>query len=816
MRRWIAIAGVTVMGASACSGGEAPPPPPPPPTTAETPVEAPPTTATAADPPIEEPSTPTTAPVIAAPRVPRTLALTYGGGCAIHEGRVSCWGESPREDEDEEVSERPEVQLTGDYVDLAASDTIACATRPATPPAVPPTTTTTTPAPAAILPPAHQTVCFGTGDDIADDVRELEEANDDDEEDWEDDGEELASIELASQVINRAIDFSLGEAGGCVVQPTGPDATRVHCAGSEFEARSIDGVRATEGILEVCVGSQFACGRTHDGHVRCWGENDVGQLGDGLESEVAESATEVRGLEHVLHLGCGYDHACALRDDHTVWCWGDNTYGALGRDPDALALSRTPLRVEEITNAASIAVGSSVSCALFDEGPPRCWGDGDMGRLGDGTTRSSFTPVEATAIGPVRELAFGESHACAVRGDEASREVVCWGLGTDGAIGPRARRRDYAPVEPFAGAGPIARIAVGSGSICALVGADVATAEVRCVGSLGANTDEGVEAARVVRTVERSALAAAPTLSGLVASDPSAQSVMSLYSVCTLDGTHHLTCAPRSTPTTTSATIDDVVSVSPATQRLCILRTEGGVECAPEGTGITTLAFTRLSHLPLAAGLVSIGGQPCVITREDARLVCDGASGFGVRSGVEAFPPPSPDDAGVPAQPSSTPPMFRFRDLANVAQVVTVGGVVHARLEDGRVMRVSQTTAPTQLLDRVLSITEGSSFACARRRGDQGVEAWCWGSNVRGQLARAEASSVPVRIQGLEVPLPERAEGDPPIDLEMHGVLELAARDTNACARLSDGRALCWGSEDSGQLARAPSTLRLRPIVVLD
>jgi hypothetical protein len=145
--------------------------------------------------------------------VPRTLALTYTGGCAIHEGRVSCWGESPREDEDEEPTERPEIQLTGDFVDLTASDSIACAARP-----------------------GGGLACFGLGDDIAADAQELLE--DEGGDDWIANEEERREIDVANSALQNAIDLAVSDAGACLVRRSG-EGTHVACGGSSFEARAL-------------------------------------------------------------------------------------------------------------------------------------------------------------------------------------------------------------------------------------------------------------------------------------------------------------------------------------------------------------------------------------------------------------------------------------------------------------------------------------------------------------------------------------------------------------------------------------------------
>jgi hypothetical protein len=685
---------------------------------------------------------------------------------------------SPRADEDEEPGERPEIQSTGDFVDLAVNDDLACARRASGP-----------------------GECWGTPTEIADDVRAYDQrlAAEADEE-WA--GEEDASTDtdLASSLLGASSDLAMGFAGACAVPARSPQraaAAETVCAGLEFENSAIDGIRGTEDVVEVCVGMGHACGRTSGGEVRCWGDNTEGQLGDGLDDPHADSAVRVRALDRVLHVACGEEHSCALRDDGSVWCWGTNEVGQVGQPEEAME-SRVPVRIAGIERANAIVAGGSASCALFDEGAPRCWGDNRYGVLGDGTTRSTRTPVEASRLGSVRELALGASHGCAVRGDEASREILCWGLGRDGALGPRARRRGFEPVRLFEDAPAPSSLTVLPRAIC------IGSAEgLRCLGELGAEPEGGLEAMRTARPVEPGRLA---SLAG--------SRISLAHHLCERAETE-LRCRPTATPDAPPQVLSDVRAAAAGGQQVCVVHLDGRTECAVSAA--TGLRFVPYEELPPAIGLARLaGGSTCVLTRDGGFVVCDGMGGQR-SAGVEPFPPPSEDDAGVsaPAGPARQP-LVRFRDLEGVVEL-GAGGTL-ARTADGRLFRIAQHATPAVLLDRVESFRVHGSFGCARRIGDAGGEVWCWGANGP-LLARREGSPMPVRIPGLEVPpAPAPPDGPPPapVDARAVGVVELATSDTNACARLSDGRVMCWGEDFEGQLGRMPEALRLQPVVVLD
>jgi hypothetical protein len=96
----------------------------------------------------------------------------------------------------------------------------------------------------------------------------------------------------------------------------------------------------------------------------------------------------------------GAEHACALLQDGTVRCWGDNNWGQLGNGSPAGATSTTPATtVTGITTAIAASSGAEHTCALLQDGSVQCWGRNTDGRLGNGTTTNAFTPVTVVGLG---------------------------------------------------------------------------------------------------------------------------------------------------------------------------------------------------------------------------------------------------------------------------------------------------------------------------------------------------------------------------------------------------------------------------------
>ena len=139
---------------------------------------------------------------------------------------------------------------------------------------------------------------------------------------------------------------------------------------------------------------QHSCALLTDGTVECWGYNSNGQLGDGTTTSSFRSTVTVSGITTASSIDLGSSHSCAVLTEGKVKCWGENDSGQLG---DGTTTDRTtPVEVSGITTATRVIVGTDHSCAVLTDGTAKCWGDNSAGELGDGTTTDSTSPVEAT------------------------------------------------------------------------------------------------------------------------------------------------------------------------------------------------------------------------------------------------------------------------------------------------------------------------------------------------------------------------------------------------------------------------------------
>lgn len=213
-----------------------------------------------------------------------------------------------------------------------------------------------------------------------------------------------------------------GSEGGVA---SGPAPTAVQ----RTRATPIDGVT---NAVEIAVGAGHACARRRGGAVFCWGDNGVGQLGDGSLAS-SETAVRVDGLEDAIQISTMAAHTCAVRKNGKVVCWGNNQFGVLGT-LNALGQASVPVEVTGIDDATQVSAGEFSTCALRESGRVVCWGRALDGQLGDGVPDHAAClgsaepcvaePVEVVGIDDAVEITASLNGACARRANGA---VACWG-----------------------------------------------------------------------------------------------------------------------------------------------------------------------------------------------------------------------------------------------------------------------------------------------------------------------------------------------------------------------------------------------------
>ena len=255
----------------------------------------------------------------------------------------------------------------------------------------------------------------------------------------------------------------------------GDDATAM--GDDPQELQSLTPIPFTERAVSLCTGYRHSCALFEGGAVRCWRNNDFGQLGQGHTDHIGANLEDTSTLpaidlgEPATRVAAGFLHTCALLQSGQLKCWGKNsnyTYSAgtlnyvhtgrgqlgqeelsavtadnnLGDDEGEMNVlppvdvgthdNGTPIQV------INVSVGVDHTCALLETHQVKCWGANHRGQLGLGDTRNNigFDPQDMgnnlppIALGThadgepfgVIEVSANSSYTCAIRSD--SREIL--------------------------------------------------------------------------------------------------------------------------------------------------------------------------------------------------------------------------------------------------------------------------------------------------------------------------------------------------------------------------------------------------------
>jgi alpha-tubulin suppressor-like RCC1 family protein len=223
-------------------------------------------------------------------------------------------------------------------------------------------------------------------------------------------------------------------------------------------------------VTAIAAGSKHTCALAA-GEVWCWGDNTFGQLGLGTSGATTGGPTphRVPDLSGILLIAAGGSHSCAA-DASQTYCWGRGDSGQLGDGSTSAAPQPTPKAVPGFAGAIGLAAGDAHTCA-FNTSGVFCWGANSAGQLGTGSATNPIASPPASAIlDNVSFLGLGANHTCAGR----SGSLMCWGANSAKQIDTSGRDQP-SPKGVLSGA---TAVAGGIGHTCAIT--DKQT--VRCWG----------------------------------------------------------------------------------------------------------------------------------------------------------------------------------------------------------------------------------------------------------------------------------------------------------------------------------------------
>jgi alpha-tubulin suppressor-like RCC1 family protein len=220
----------------------------------------------------------------------------------------------------------------------------------------------------------------------------------------------------------------------------------------------------------VAAGAAATCVIHTGGELECFGSNELGQLGAATPASSGQRVRVDLGGPAV-QVAAGEGYACARRDDDSLWCWG-LTAGAAGQLGDGAATgSPTPIQVTALGNEViDVAAGTAATCARTRDKSLWCWGDNSEGAVGVGDLGGITAPAPVTGFGTAEAVCTGGGHTCALASDGI---IWCWGRNVDGETGTTLASADPvaapATVQYSTTATAATAIACGAHHTCALL-----------------------------------------------------------------------------------------------------------------------------------------------------------------------------------------------------------------------------------------------------------------------------------------------------------------------------------------------------------
>ena len=182
----------------------------------------------------------------------------------------------------------------------------------------------------------------------------------------------------------------------------------------------------------VAVGRGFMCGVAVGSSLWCWGHGGNGELGLGGRVD-AKKPTRVGADADWASVSTGMAHTCATRLEGSLWCWGADGEGQLGLGKHGVGDTRVPNQVGAGLDWAYVAAGWENTCATRDDHTMWCWGQNSSGETGIG--HSGGKVYEPTSIGAATTWTTVVTAYRHSGGTSRNGAAWGWGLNVHGQLG---------------------------------------------------------------------------------------------------------------------------------------------------------------------------------------------------------------------------------------------------------------------------------------------------------------------------------------------------------------------------------------------
>ncbi|MBL7543905.1 MAG: hypothetical protein JNL11_08815 [Bdellovibrionaceae bacterium] len=198
-------------------------------------------------------------------------------------------------------------------------------------------------------------------------------------------------------------------------------------------------------VIQISVGGHHVCALTGTRNVYCWGYNNFGQIGQGSTSPAVYSyAVPVSGFsavvgQRVSSLSSGIYYNCALLENGDVRCWGRNNLGQLGNGTTTDLYAPPTSTATALTGFTQVSTGNESACGIKSNSI-YCWGNSAYGQLGvNGVNGGAYSTPQSVSIAEaqsITEVQVYQQTACAIiNSSTVTGKAYCWGSNSYGAVG---------------------------------------------------------------------------------------------------------------------------------------------------------------------------------------------------------------------------------------------------------------------------------------------------------------------------------------------------------------------------------------------
>ena len=215
---------------------------------------------------------------------------------------------------------------------------------------------------------------------------------------------------------------------------------------------------------EIRLGGYMSATLTSNSRSFSWGNNNVGQLGDGTNT-IKSAPTRLKPLrytitenflpvsETIIKAEAGDNFSAVITASHRLFMFGWNAYGQLGTGN---TIKSMPVDITANFNLAigevieDIYLGGTSALAITSSGRIFTWGQNVYGQLADGTNVNKSLPVDVSANFSFNEFETIEQVTLASENGfilTSEKRVFAWGYNAYGQLGDGTTSHKYLPID---------------------------------------------------------------------------------------------------------------------------------------------------------------------------------------------------------------------------------------------------------------------------------------------------------------------------------------------------------------------------------